>query len=318
MSFRPVDIGKSGAAAEHRDFGSSGLREGVGALPPGVASLALLPELRAEREGGGASGAWHLQKLPYLMNVASLQELCAVFDQPGLPCGLEGMVGLALTPPAGADPEALGAYLGQCSEVAGQLRVGRTGGVELTLEVESRSREVGGDGDGGGGFLDRVLGAVLPAAASHVCWLLLLLLDSGCFPPFSSRHFVAPGLAFPLLEQLVLYGSAMEAEDVADLAWLAAPRLCRIGLLYPATDQGGVGCSAGTILGGGRGGAAGPHARRAVAELAMGLPRPVDAAGRPADLQIFMGWGANPSTQPQQQEVNRALAAAGRGWARIH
>ncbi len=233
---------------------ASGLREAVQALPPSLASLDLLPGLRAGRGGGGAGGEWRLRwhMLPGWLGwpgVCNLQAVCAAFDRPGLPCCLTGAVRIRVAAPEEAGPGALGAYLGQCAELAGRLRGGGTGGLELTLEVDDEAAEAdgagevaggggeAGDGYGGAGFLGRVLGAVLPAAAPHVRRLHVLL-DSGFFMPSYSRHLTAPGLAFPLLEELLegrglARTASMAAADVVALARLAAPRLRSIGLLSP-------------------------------------------------------------------------------------
>jgi hypothetical protein len=294
----------------------SGLREGVAALPASVTSLALSPDLSAEKDGGGAGGAWRLRLSPTLCveerrSVPAVLELCAAFDRPGLPCSLAGTVELLLYPPAEAGPGALNAYVGQCAELAGRLCSGGTpSGVELSLEE---------GGSEGGGLFDRVLGAVLPAAAPHVSSLRLLV--PGSLPSGFSRHLTAPGLAFPLLCSLELGVSGrtetpMDAADVAALARLVAPRLCRVGLLCPAPtpeeeeeepDEGftcwGFG---GTLLGG---------STAAVTALAMGLVRPVDAAGRPAGLELSMG--VNATEEGDEEKLERALVAAGRGWARV-
>jgi hypothetical protein len=294
----------------------SGLREGVEALPPSVTSLALLPDLvSVEREGGGAGGAWRLRLWPAPLGVArrsapAVLELCAAFDRPGMPCGLEGPVQLCIEPLAEAGPGALSACLGQCAELANRLRSdGTSGGVELTLVVRGSASD-GGAADGGGGFLSHVLAAVLPAAAPHVR-ALRLLVASGSFPAGCSRHLTAPGLAFPLLEHLELGSGparpgqakckpSMEAADVAALARLVAPRLRRVGLLRPI--------SIGSILGAGSG-------RGAVTALAMGLARPVDDAGCPAGLKLFVGvrrWG-----YVDDAELELALERAGRGWVQL-
>jgi hypothetical protein len=112
-----------------------------------------------------------------------------------------------------------------------------------------------------------------------------------------------------LLEELDGYaeGRSMAATDVAALARLDAPRLCRIGLLSSVCDTDAA-APGGSILGG-------TGAEMAVAELAMGLPRPVDAAGRPAMLTIKVGCGGPPGAE---QDLNSVLAAAGRGWATVH
>jgi hypothetical protein len=101
----------------------------------------------------------------------------------------------------------------------------------------------------------------------------------------------------------------MEAADVAALAHLVAPRLRRVGLLCPAYEANARyhwPSTGGFFLGAG--------STAAVTALAMGLPRPVDAAGRPAGLELFLGvepvgGGAG--------ELERALAGAGRGWVRV-
>ncbi len=173
------------------------LREGVQALPPSLTSLDLLPGLRAGRGGGGAGGEWRLEMLPRWLGwpgVCNLQRVCAAFDLPGLPCCLTGAVKIRVSAPEEAGPEALGAYLGHCAELAGRLRGGRTGGLELTLEVDD---QYGVRGE----FYGRVLGAVLPAAAPHVRRLRVLL-DSGYYPTGFCTHLAAPGLAFPLLEEI--------------------------------------------------------------------------------------------------------------------
>jgi hypothetical protein len=100
----------------------------------------------------------------------------------------------------------------------------------------------------------------------------------------------------------------MAATDVAALARLDAPRLCRIGLLSSVCDTDAA-APGGTILGG-----TGAD-ELAVAELAMGLPRPVDAAGRPAMLTIKVGCGGPPGAG---QALGSGLAAVGRGWATVH
>ncbi len=309
----------------------TGLREAVQALPSTVASLALLPSLQAEREGG-EGGAWRLQLFPNSMyfrllqpgrrsDVRAVLELCAAFDRPGLASGLVGQVGLAIEePPAGAGPGALGAYLGQCAEVAGRLRGGGTGGLPLELHVrdaavaagqEAAGGAVAAGGDDGGGFLGRVLGAVLPAAAPHV-WRLQLLPASGRYTPNFSRHLAAPGLAFPLLEALDLMGSdlwasSMAAADMTALALLAAPRLSSIGLLSPTFYDGAPG---GAILGE----VATCCAGFAVTALALTRPRPVDAAGRPAALKICVGFVPSASAE---QAVAEVLAWTGREWVTV-
>ncbi len=200
----------------------SGLSEGVQALPPTVASLALPPELSAEREGDGAGGAWRVHMLgsSTMMGVPVALELCAAFDRPGLPSCLEGQVGLTFRPPAEAGLGPLGTYLGQCAEVAGRLSGGDDDDSFLFLamkvldaadEVVWAGEAAGGGGGGGGaagvggaaegaGFLGRVLGTVLPAAALHVCRLELWVQPSAFRPGFIRHLLAVPGLAFPLLE----------------------------------------------------------------------------------------------------------------------
>jgi hypothetical protein len=117
---------------------------------PKVTSLALPLSGRVEREGSGDGWKLSLPFKPMMMSVPNAQQLCAAFDRPGLPCGLVGEVGLTCTPSAGGGPGALGAYLGQCAEVAGRLRVGRTGGVRLYLEMKGLGG-AGRPGAGGGG-----------------------------------------------------------------------------------------------------------------------------------------------------------------------
>jgi hypothetical protein len=137
VSLSPVWIGSG-----------SGLREGVEALPPSVTSLALLPYLAAsEREGGRGGGAWRLRPGPGLQSsVPAVLEWCAAFDEPGLTCGLVGRLYLRVVPPAAeAGPGALGAYLDQCTELAGRLHSGGTNsGVELALKVVGPAAEAGG------------------------------------------------------------------------------------------------------------------------------------------------------------------------------
>ncbi len=284
----------------------SGLREGVEALSPSVTSLALLFDLpAAEREGGEAGGAWRLRlwlnDLRPWLNVPAVLELCAAFDQPGLPCGLVGRMNLLITPPAvEAGPGVLGAYLGQCAELAGRLRSGGTpSGMELGLKVGGSAAGAGG---GGGGLLGSVLGAMLPEAAPHMASLRLIVVP-GTFSPGFSRH-LTPGLAFPLLtsleltnDEIGLNGRALDAVDVAALARLDAPRLGRMGLLpvrkrdYRRRD--GLGASSTTVT-----------------ALAMGLARPVDAEGRPAGLQLCVVGG-------REVGLERALQEAGRGWVSV-
>jgi hypothetical protein len=258
--------------------------------------------------------------------VPTVLRLCAVFDRPGLPCGLEGRVDLLATPPtAEAGPEALGAYLSQCAELACRLRSGGTpSGVKLDLKVGGSA--AGAGGEDAGGLLDRVLGAMLPAAAPHVASLRLLLPFCGSFPPGFSRHLTA-GLAFPLLTTLELNsqhaghdvrlmgqdqdqeGSGeilIDAADVAALAFLVAPQLRRVGLLCPAFDT-GVEYPGGIYLGAG--------STAAVTALAMGLARPVDAAGRPAGLRLVVGDFV--SEEYDESGLKRAQEGAGRAWVRV-
>jgi hypothetical protein len=303
----------------------SGLREGVQALPPSVTSLALLPDLAAaEREGGGAGGAWRLRlgpvsPLAMWRSVPAVLELCAAFDRPGLPCNLDGCVPrveLRFKAPDG--PGALGTYLGQCADLAGRLRSGGApSGVELALDVAGPAAvavEAAGNG-GEGSFLGRVLGAVLPAVAPHLASLDLAA-SGGPLPTGFSRHLTAPGLAFPLLTSLTLdsFGKLeppsyspshlMEAADVAALANLVAPRLCHVVLLCPAgvKNRGG-----GTICGG--------SSTAAIKALAMGLARPVDASGRPSGLELLVG--IRPTEEGDEEGLERALAAAGRDWVDV-
>jgi hypothetical protein len=304
----------------------SGLREGVQALPPSVTSLALLPDLAAaESEGGGAGGAWRLRLGPVppgatWRSVPAVQELCAAFDRPGLPCSLEGRVELSIAAPAAkAGPRALGAYLGQCADLAGRLRSGGTSGVELALKAAGPVAEAGeaaGNGDEGS-FFGRVLGAVLPAAAPHLASLFLAAF--GSLPSSVGRQLTAPGLAFPLLTSIeldseyVYYAvgdvgeSAVEAADVVALANLVAPRLCHVVLLCPVPNTGRESPGARTILGG--------DSTATIKVLAMGLPRPMDAEGRPADLELTVG--IRPSEQGDEAELERNLAAAGRDWVDV-
>jgi hypothetical protein len=299
VSLSPVRIGSG-----------SGLREGVEALPPSVTSLALLPDIAAaEREGGGA---WRIRlgvrRLQFGVigeerrSVPAVQELCASFDRPGLPCGLEGRVELFITAPAvEAGPQALGAYLGQCAELAGRLRSGGTpSGVELDLAVH-----------GGGSLLHAMLGAVLPAAAPHITSLRLL--SRPAFPAGFSHQL---GVAFPLLCSLELdvdrarsggmqRRPLMEAADVEALACLAAPRLRCVGLLCPVRDTYVQGW--GAIRGAG--------STAAVKALAMGLARPVDAEGHPAGLELFVG--VHPSEEGDELELQDALAGAGQDWVHV-
>ncbi len=247
----------------------SGLREGVQALPPSVARLRLQPGIEATRgageEGGGCAvaAAWQLrQRGSYAdkeeedmswygtesihavqWDVGHALGVCAAFDRPGLPCSLEGALVLLVAPPAEANPEALGAYLGQCAELAGRLGCDSIDGLALTLKVDDSAAAGAGmaDDGGGGGFLGRVLGAVLPGAAPFL-QRLRVLVASGTFPPRYSRHLVTPpGLAFPLLEELELHTDGagdltMAGADVAALCRLAAPRLGLFALLAPLFD----------------------------------------------------------------------------------
>ncbi len=292
-----------------------GLREAVQALPPTVASLALLPDLSAEREGGEAGGAWRLQlahhdRTGWPKGVPSALELCAAFDRSGLPSGLEGEVRFYVKPPSDATPEALRAYPGQCAELACRVRGSGARGLSLNVEVvdTAEGAEVAGGGVRGG-FLDRVLSAVLPAAAPHVRRLELLL-QSGFFPLyFISRHLVAPGVAFPLLETLVMkstsdYIGSIAARDVAALGRLAAPRLVSVELMtlgFRNTVDGAI---------------RGQDPIGAVTALAMGLARPVDATGRPVDLGVRVGADGHGSGGAEEG-VRSVLAAAGRGWVRV-
>jgi hypothetical protein len=286
----------------------SGLREGVAALPRSVTSLALSPHIsRAEREEGVSGGAWRLRlgSVPLgggWRSVPGVLELCAVFDRPGMPCGLEGRVELSITPPTEAGPGALDAYLAQCLELTGRLRSGGTPrGVKLALGVGGPA---GGGGAGGGGLLGHLLGAMLPAAAPHLTGLRLVA--PRAFPPGFSRHLTT---AFPLLCSLELdnkyWGTSMDAADVEALARLAAPRLCRVGLLCRAFDV--EEDPGGAITGG--------STTRAVTALAMSLPRPVDATGRLAGLQLFVG--AHPSEEGDEEGLKRALNGARRGWVHV-
>jgi hypothetical protein len=63
----------------------------------------------------------------------------------------------------------------------------------------------------------------------------------------------------------------------------------------------------GTIVGAG--------STAAVTALAMGLPRPVDAAGRPAGLQILVGDFE--SEEYEGDGLEFALQMEGRGWVRV-
>jgi hypothetical protein len=320
VSLKPVDT--SG--------GGSGLCEGVRALPPSLAKLALLPPndaslgmlpglKAAEREGVGAGRAWRLSLEGGWWSVEDVLEMCAAFDGPGLPCRLVERVELSVTPRAGAGPGALDAYLGQCAEVAGRLQAGGTLGLLLSLLVDEGAAGAGvagGDGYGGDGFLGRVLGAVLPAAALHVAFLQLLLGTGAGYPPGFSAHLVAP--AFPLLEQLGIDSSngserSMAAADVAALAGLAAPRLSYVCLLTDGRyDYDHPESMGGAIHGG-------PGAAHAVAALAVGLARRADTGGRPpgpGELEIKVGLRAG-DAQGAQEAVEGALAEAGLGWVSV-
>ncbi len=303
VSLKPVDTGSG-----------SRLREGVQALAPSVASLALLPDLRAEREGGEAGGAWRLELLDnQLLRVPVALELCAVFDRPGRPSGLTGQVGLTCEPPEEAAPAALGTYLGRCAELASRLRGGGDVGLELTLDVNFTAAGAE-EGGGGGGFLGRVLGAMLPGAAPHVRNLQLWL--KCAYPAGWSRHLTEPGLAFPLLEGLGLEGmglartASMAAADVVALARLAAPRLRSIGLLSPPWYPGDEAMPRGSILGQ----AGTPCAELAVTALALTRPRPVDAAGRPAILEIYAWCRPDASSERNVSGVLEAAGRGGTGW----
>ncbi len=282
---------------------------------------------------GGGGDAWRLSLPGRPRSVPAVQQLCAAFDRPGLRCGLDGQVELSVRPPAvrraAATPEALRTYLGCCAEVAGRLQSGGAGrfrgsGVLLTLGV----------GDGAGvdndeafadpafaqqafAFFGRVLGAVLPAAAPHVRSLHLRP-ESGFFPTGWSRHLAAPGVAFPLLERLELDngdvdGRHLSASDVAALARVTAPRLTDVGLLSPAIGAQDVGV--GGVFDEASWPGAGPcRAEMAVLALAMGLPRPVDAEGRPTRRTIQVGCGP----PKDKQGFHDTLVAAGRGgWTDV-
>jgi hypothetical protein len=301
------------------DCASEGAREAIEGLPSTLGSLALLPDLLAFREGD--EGGWRMRLPGKPVGVPAVQQLCTAFDRPGLPCVLEGQVALSATFPAVGTSEALGAYLGQCTEVAGRLRGGTTSGVVLTLAVDDAGSgaddgaAAGGAAEVGGGFLGRVLGAVLPAAAPHV-HRLELRPQSCAFTPGFSRHLAAPGLAFPRLERLGLVCNdefrCMDADDVAALARVTAPRLTHVELLMPTFGSGaepsggvihsspGVPCT--TEL--------------AIMALALGLPRPVDAEGRPTHLRIELG--CRRLTAGSGSELAGALWALGRHWLHVN
>ncbi len=306
MSLSPVWAGRG-----------SGLREGIQALPPSVASLALLPSLQAEREGGDAGGPWCVSLTPDRWSVRSTLELCAAFDQPGLPCGLTGEVGLRIEPPSYGGPGALGACLGQCAELARRLRGGGANGLALTLWVYggagegAGAGEEGGDGGAGeggsgGSFLGRVLGAVLPAAAPHVrrLWLQLVF---GAFPPGFSRHLAAP---FPLLEGLELG----EERSMAAGGVMQRSVPWRLRTLRPwHGSRAPPPCCAAVVRRGqctGRHGA-GPDPPTDVAALVQlaVLGRLYVGCGA-----IYVGCGAGPSPE---QDVCSVLAVAGRGWVAV-
>ncbi len=291
--------------------GGSGLREGVAALPPSVTTLRLPGWFLARREGGAATAAWRLESASRSPQseeggtVTAHLELCAAFDQPGVrggqgkPCSLGGSIMLGIKPPAAAaGREALAPYVGQCAELAGRLRGGGGGGgVRLILKVDLEGwPDVGEAGEAGDGpdFVGALLGAVLPGAAPQMRTLQLHAMPGGSLPGFG-RHLTAPGLAFPQLEVLGLRSWRMAAGDVAALARLEAPRLSRVELSAVAWHP-----------------AAGHPPACPLTALAMGLPRPVDAAGRPGSLAICaLG------TLPNVEDINSALAAAGRGWVRV-
>ncbi len=337
VTLGPVDCIGSGGNNPYDPCGDvGGLRAGVEALPPSVTTLALPPYLLAEREGGAPGAAWRVEPRVwstddvcsannsqtnwdyYFPNAQNYLELSAAFDQLGQPSSLPGRkTRLTVKPPpvdVGDGPEALVAYLGQCRELAGRLRGGGGGGVELSLTEHKGWRDAGaGEEDGEGPpFLGAVLDALLPGAAPHV---RCLRLSSSSFHfssspstflalrPGTSRHLAAPGLAFPLLEQLAVCNfDSITAADVTALAGMKAPRLSRVELhamsWHPA--------------GGGAVGVAAPSCP--LTALAMGLPRPVDAAGRPAGLVIS---ARGLSTTRTEEGINGELAAAGRGWARV-
>ncbi len=303
MSLGPVDC-----------FGD-GLREAVEALPPSMTSLALRPNLHATRDGDG--GGWLLTLRSGMRSVPAARQLCAAFDRPGLPCVLEGQVALsAMFPPEGT-PQALGTYLGQCTELAGRLRGGGTDGLWLILVADEAGwgdddgAAAGGGAEGARTVFSHVLGAMLPAVAPHVRRLQLRICP-GRYPTGWSRHLAAPGLAFPLLQRLQLVSFAdsrrMAAADVAALALLAAPRLVRLELLCSAHRSGAN--PAGGVIQTSTGDPC--SAESAVAVLAMGLARPVDAEGRPTSLHI--STGCLPSAHASGQELEGMLRAAGRGW----
>jgi hypothetical protein len=288
VTLKPVDC-----------FGNTGLRKGVEALPPSVTALHLPGSFRATRESSAAKGAWRLENACELESqlMPFCLKLCAALDQPGKPCSLVGQVSIVLTALVEAGPEALRAYLGQCAERGGRLRGGGgSGGLELRL-----THERWGWAAANPAFLDTVLGAVLPGAAPHVrCLSLDLCTTSGELHPGTTRHLTAPGMAFPLLEQLDLDNFNLTA-DVADLSRLAAPRFSRVALHPHSWRTVGVGAANG----------AAPACP--LTALAMGLPRPVDAAGRLAGLVI----SARGRAPPNVEGINSALAAAGRGWVRV-
>jgi hypothetical protein len=305
VSLGPVDTISDG----------SGLREGVQALPPSVASLRLRPAIKATRGtgevgGSGGAAAWQLRQRSsygdededvhsFQWDAACALGLCTAFDQPGLLCSLGGEVRLYATPPA--DPEALGAYLGQCAELGGRMR-----GSLLSLEVDDTAAAVVGmaDGGGGGGFLGRVLGAVLPGAAPRLKQLRVMM--ASAYPTGYSRHLVAPGLAFPLLEGLELhtYGDGdrtMAGVDVAALCRLAAPQLERIALLAPLHGQN---WESGVSLIHGPTGQ--PCAEVAVTALAACWPR---LDGRTTTIRV--GCSPGDAAAPTVAQVLQAVAGEG-------
>jgi hypothetical protein len=99
----------------------------------------------------------------------------------------------------------------------------------------------------------------------------------------------------------------MEAADVAALARLVSPRLRHMELLCPNADTGYRRFV--SILNG--------SSTVAVTALAMGLPRPVDAEGRPASLDIFLGVEPVGGGARAAGGLERALVGAGRGWVRV-